>query len=104
MGAKICGMDLFVLALENSALFWLNRGFILEKSAPLNKRFNVFSDTFLLKDTGNVSGKNDPEVDDITAPTNNASGDDADDESGSEYAPSSIADDESNDRDEDLQR
>jgi len=100
--AKICGMDLFVLALESSALFWLKRGFILEKSAPLNTRFNSFSDTFLLKDLANVSGKNDAEVDDITAPANDPSDDDADDEGAS--LSGDTRDDESNDRDVDLQR
>jgi len=100
--AKICGMDLFVLALESSALFWLKRGFILEKSEPLNKRFNSFSDTFLLKDLANVSGKNDPEVADITAPANDPSDDDADDEGAS--ISGNTPDDESNDRDVDLQR
>jgi len=103
--AKICGMDLFVLALENSAIFWLNRGFVLEKSALLNKRFNSFSDTFLLKDIGNVSGKNDPEVVDITAPANSPSDDDADDEATSGRSTfGDPTDDESNDRDVDLQR
>lgn len=100
--AKICGMDLFVLALESSAVFWLKRGFILEKSAPLNKRFNSFSDTFLLKDLANVSGKNDTEVDDITAPANDHSNDEADDEGTS--ISDNTPDDESNDRDVDLQR
>jgi len=39
----------YVLALEDSCPFWVDRGFVLEESAQLNARLNVFPDVHLLR-------------------------------------------------------
>ena len=45
--------NLYVLALEESCVFFMNKGFVLEEDGPINDRLNVFPDTHLLKHTSN---------------------------------------------------
>lgn len=42
------GADLYVLAIEDSCPWWMDRGFALVQSAHLNARLRVFSDVHLL--------------------------------------------------------
>ena len=39
----------FVLALEESCPYWMEKGFLLDEGKPLNARLNIFSDTHLLR-------------------------------------------------------
>jgi hypothetical protein len=45
--------NLYVLALEESSPYFVDRGFVLESSPGVNKRLNVFPDTHLLHDSSN---------------------------------------------------
>ena len=44
-----CRANLYVLALEDSCPYWMNRGFVLEEGANLRARLNIFPDTHLLR-------------------------------------------------------
>lgn len=41
--------NLYVLALEDSCPYWMEKGFILEQVGATNQRLNIFPDTHLLK-------------------------------------------------------
>ena len=43
---------MYVLALEDSCPYWMNRGFVLEEGANLRARLNIFPDTHLLRRAG----------------------------------------------------
>lgn len=50
--ANICSMmraNSYVLALEDSCLYWMSKGFILEENVFLQARLNIFPDTHLLR-------------------------------------------------------
>lgn len=71
------GANLFVLATEESSPFWMEKRFVLEDNPAMNRRFNVFSDTHLLRlvdnsiDLGEV-------VDDASSSEDEGSGSDDD--------------------------
>lgn len=41
--------NLYVLAIEESCPYWMEKGFILDEVAVTNARLNIFPDTHLLK-------------------------------------------------------
>ncbi|KAJ1451523.1 hypothetical protein M885DRAFT_529570 [Pelagophyceae sp. CCMP2097] len=41
--------NVYVLALEESCVYWMSKGFCLEEGANLNARLNIFDDTHLLR-------------------------------------------------------
>ena len=46
--ADVYKANMYVLALEDSCVYWMSKGFVLE-DGEINKRLNVFPDTHLLK-------------------------------------------------------
>ena len=40
--------NMYVLALEDSCVYWMSKGFVLE-DGPIDRRLNLFPDTHLLK-------------------------------------------------------
>ena len=44
--------NLYVVATEDSCVYWMGRGYVLEVSERLNARLNVFNDTHLLRQAG----------------------------------------------------
>lgn len=50
--AKSCNANLYVLALEESCVYWMSLGFILCEEQNINARLNIFPDTHLLKRCG----------------------------------------------------
>ena len=75
--------NLFVLSLEESCPYWMNKSFVLE-SGEINKRINQFPDCHLLKMPTNLT-------DDFVIPVSTGKSDDDDDDE----------DDENDDDDED---
>eukprot|EP00930_Biecheleria_cincta_P057389 TRINITY_DN43332_c0_g1_i1.p1 TRINITY_DN43332_c0_g1~~TRINITY_DN43332_c0_g1_i1.p1 ORF type:complete len:332 (+),score=75.65 TRINITY_DN43332_c0_g1_i1:33-1028(+) len=47
--SQIFGASTYVLAIEDSCVYWMSKGFVLEDGANLNARLNIFSDTHLLR-------------------------------------------------------
>jgi hypothetical protein len=47
--SRLFGANTFVLALEESCPYWMEKGFLLDEGRPLNARLNIFSDTHLLR-------------------------------------------------------
>lgn len=47
--SQIFGASTYVLAIEDSCVYWMGKGFVLEEGANLNARLNIFSDTHLLR-------------------------------------------------------
>ena len=47
--SRLFGANTFVLALEESCPYWMEKGFLLDEGKPLNARLNIFSDTHLLR-------------------------------------------------------
>ena len=47
--------NLYVLALEDSCPYWVDRGFVLEQQANITARLNVFPDVHLLRQQGDPS-------------------------------------------------
>ena len=47
--SRLFGANTFVLALEESCPYWMEKGFVLDEGKPLNARLNIFSDTHLLR-------------------------------------------------------
>jgi hypothetical protein len=64
--------NMFVLSLEESCPYWMNKGFILE-SGLINKRLNKFPDCHLLKQPSNL-------IDDFVLPPSDPDDDDDDNE------------------------
>mmetsp|Transcript_6182 Transcript_6182/g.18279 ORF Transcript_6182/g.18279 Transcript_6182/m.18279 type:complete len:361 (-) Transcript_6182:80-1162(-) len=50
----------YVLALEDSCVYWMDRGFQLETSRRMQTRINIFSDTFLLTHSRNPYDDGEP--------------------------------------------
>ena len=53
--------NVYVLALEDSCVYWMSQSFTLEENAYLNARINIFPDTHLLRHEGNSEDIGDPE-------------------------------------------
>lgn len=51
--------NVYVLATEDSCVYWMTAGYVLEASATLNARLNVFNDTHLLTRQGNAADPGD---------------------------------------------
>lgn len=51
--------NVFVLAIEESCVYWMSKGFLLCENAHLNARLNIFPDTHLLEHTGNDEDEGD---------------------------------------------
>lgn len=47
--AQMFSANCYVLAIEKSVPYWIERGFVLEEGAELQARLNIFSDTYLLR-------------------------------------------------------
>eukprot|EP00931_Biecheleriopsis_adriatica_P063532 TRINITY_DN38493_c0_g1_i2.p1 TRINITY_DN38493_c0_g1~~TRINITY_DN38493_c0_g1_i2.p1 ORF type:complete len:310 (+),score=83.10 TRINITY_DN38493_c0_g1_i2:29-931(+) len=47
--SQIFGANTYVLALEDSCVYWMGKGFVLEQGENLKARLNIFSDTHLLR-------------------------------------------------------
>jgi len=52
--------NLYVLALEESCVYWMEKGFTLEQGANLNARLNVFPDVHLLRQTTDAPDEGSP--------------------------------------------
>ena len=76
----------YVLALEDSCVYWMSQGFVLEASERLACRLNIFSDTHLLRRSSDVLDDGEPGDEDLE-------GDEDDEE-----------EEEDDDEDEELQR
>eukprot|EP00927_Polykrikos_kofoidii_P055253 TRINITY_DN49534_c0_g1_i1.p1 TRINITY_DN49534_c0_g1~~TRINITY_DN49534_c0_g1_i1.p1 ORF type:complete len:240 (+),score=47.50 TRINITY_DN49534_c0_g1_i1:2-721(+) len=50
--SRVFGANTYVLAIEESCVYWMGKSFILERSETLNARLNIFSDTHLLRREG----------------------------------------------------
>jgi len=50
----------YVLALEESCVYWMGCGYVLEEGEALNARLNVFNDTHLLRRQGDALDAGDP--------------------------------------------
>jgi GNAT superfamily N-acetyltransferase len=48
------GANVFVVATNDSVPFWTTQGYVLDESLALNHRFNVFTDTTLMKSSANI--------------------------------------------------
>ncbi len=65
--------NLYVLAVEDSCAWWMDRGFVLEDGANLNARLKVFPDVHLLRqkgdpcDQGSTVDLSLPQADDVDA-------------------------------------
>ena len=57
--ARAAGANVYVLALEDSCVYWMSKGFVLEDGA-INRRLNVFPDTHLLKLPSNRPEEQEP--------------------------------------------
>ena len=88
--ASSCNANLYVLALEESCVYWMSLGFILAEGQNLNARLNIFPDTHLLTRSGDPE---DPgsEEDLLLAPPPQMEGNDGEEDS----------EDEDEDEDED---
>jgi hypothetical protein len=53
--------NLYVLAIENSCAWWMDKGFILEQNANLNARLKVFPDVYLLCAKGDRPDEGSPD-------------------------------------------
>ena len=42
--AKAARANVYVLALEDSCVYWMSKGFVLE-DGPINRRLNIFPDS-----------------------------------------------------------
>ena len=91
--SRLFGANTFVLALEESCPFWMEKGFLLDDGKPLNARLNIFNDTHLLRlqtDSADIGAEEDLEL----AVEEEGEGE----EEGEEAAPSG---DDGNDDDDD---
>ena len=59
--SSMSGACVYVLALEESCVYWMSQAFLLEQNCYLNARLNIFPDTHLLAYTGNAEDSGDPE-------------------------------------------
>ena len=50
--SRACGANTYVLAIEESCVYWMGKNFVLEAGRPLNARLNIFPDTHLLRRVG----------------------------------------------------
>ena len=50
--SRACGANTYVLAIEESCVYWMGKDFVLEAGRPLNARLNIFPDTHLLRRVG----------------------------------------------------
>eukprot|EP00656_Telonema_subtile_P031934 TRINITY_DN3498_c0_g1_i2.p1 TRINITY_DN3498_c0_g1~~TRINITY_DN3498_c0_g1_i2.p1 ORF type:complete len:201 (-),score=46.97 TRINITY_DN3498_c0_g1_i2:332-934(-) len=48
--------DVYVVALEEAASYWLELGFVLEQDEAINEKYNLYSDTHLMKLPSNKTG------------------------------------------------
>ena len=53
LAASHSNCNIFVSSLEESCVYWMNHGFVLE-NGEINKRLNTFPDTYLLKLVSNL--------------------------------------------------
>jgi len=70
----------YVLALEDSCVYWMGRGFVLEASARLNARLNIFSDTHLLRRADDALDDGEPGDEDLAVSEDEDDSDDDDDD------------------------
>jgi GNAT superfamily N-acetyltransferase len=71
--AAAAGANSYVLALEDSCVYWMSKGFVLD-DGPINRRLNVFPDTHLLKLPSNL------QEDPACIPPEKAEGDESSDD------------------------
>lgn len=83
--STIFGANTYVLALEESCVYWMGQSFVLEENEKLNARLNIFPDTHLLRRVGDPE---DPgcEEDLQLARKSDSEGDDDDDDEEEEGA------------------
>ena len=58
---KVLQCNVFVVSTDDSLSFWMKQGFVLEENQLLQNRFNVFSDTTLLKQITNSNDQGEEE-------------------------------------------
>ena len=59
--ARCVGANMYVLALEDSCVYWMGQGFVLEEAKNLNARLNIFPDTHLLRRSGDAADMGSPD-------------------------------------------
>mmetsp|Transcript_39257 Transcript_39257/g.82363 ORF Transcript_39257/g.82363 Transcript_39257/m.82363 type:complete len:315 (+) Transcript_39257:164-1108(+) len=52
--SRMFGANTYVLATEDSCVYWMSKGFVLEENRSLNARLNIFPDTHLLRREGDA--------------------------------------------------
>ena len=57
--ATALAANVYVLALEDSCVYWMAHGFVLEENARLQARLNIFPDTHLLRRQGDAEDPGD---------------------------------------------
>lgn len=80
--------NLYVLAIEESCVWWMEKGFVLEQNANLNARLNIFPDVHLLRNAEDPHDEGSPE--DLVLATEDEEGEGEEDENGDDNEAGSV--------------
>ena len=89
--ASNLGANCYVLALEESCVYWMEKGFVLEEGKNLNARLNLFPDTWLLRTATDPPDEGSP--DDLALAVEEEGGEE-EEEAGEQPSPIGEADEE----------